>query len=118
MPHLTLEYTKNINSFDAGEVLPRLNRVLLESGQFEEEAIKSRAIELKTFCLGVIDHHRRFVHVRVSIMSGRSTEIRKALSQNLMGVLRTYLKHGGDPVAVSVEIAEIQSETYLKETIS
>ncbi len=118
MPHLTLEYTKNINSFDAAEILPRFNRVLLESGQFEEQAIKSRAMELKTYQLGVIDPHRRFAHVKVSIMPGRSPEIKKALSHGLIAVLRDYLKHGGDSVAISVEIAELDGDSYVKETIS
>ena len=117
MPHLTLEYTKNLNSFDAGEILSLLNVAVFESGQFDETAIKSRAIELKHFALGVTDHKRRFVALKVTILQGRSLEVRRELAARLMTVLRTYLKNNGEKVAVSVEITEIVTDTYVKETV-
>jgi 5-carboxymethyl-2-hydroxymuconate isomerase len=113
-----MEYTKNLNSFDADEILALLNVAVFETGHFEETAIKSRAIELKHFALGTIDHKRRFLAVKVAILQGRSVEVRKDLANRLMNVLKTYLKNNGDKVAASVEITEIVTDTYVKQTLS
>ena len=118
MPHLTLEYTRNLNRFDANEILALLNVAVFESGQFEEAAIKSRAIELKHFALGLTDPHRRFIALKVAILQGRSPDVRRELAGRLMDVLRTYLKHNGEIVSASVEITEIVTDTYVKEMVS
>ena len=118
MPHLTLEYTKNLNRFDPDEVLTLLNTAVFESGQFEEAAIKSRAIELKHSALGITQPDRRFLALKVAILQGRSPDVRRELAARLMDVLRGYLKGSGDSVSASVEITEVFAETYVKETIS
>ena len=45
MPHLTLEYSANLDGFDAGATLRALNAVLAASGHFDELDIKSRALQ-------------------------------------------------------------------------
>ncbi len=117
MPHLVLEYTRNINRFDAAELLPRLNEAMLESGQFEEGAIKSRAIEHKYHALGMKNPRQPFVHLTVSIMPGRSAEVRQALANSLMEVLRRGIAGSGDKVAASVEIRELAADAYVKAVI-
>ena len=46
MPHLTLEYTRNLNNFDPALALVAINQAMLDSGLFAEADIKSRAIVL------------------------------------------------------------------------
>ncbi|MCA8118400.1 hypothetical protein LGN07_06710 [Burkholderia cepacia] len=41
MPHLTLEYSANLDGFDAGATLRALNAALAASGHFDERDIKS-----------------------------------------------------------------------------
>ena len=72
MPHLTLEYSKNLDTFSASAALLDINRALLASGQFEEADIKSRAIALDCCQIGVQDLPRAFIHAKLAILSGRS----------------------------------------------
>ena len=116
MPHLVLEYTRNINRFDAGELLPRLTAATFESGQFEEASIKARSIELRDHALGLKNPRQPFVHLTVSIMPGRSAEVRQALAGSLLEVLRQGIAGSGDRVAASVEIREL-ADAYVKAVI-
>lgn len=117
MPHLTVEYTSNLNTFDAGVTLLQLNQALLQSGHFEEIDIKSRAIALDTFQVGTTDS-RAFIHVKCSILTGRTTQVKHALAQSLLQVLQnTFNTPSHLHLQLCVEILEIDRETYAKTTL-
>ncbi len=116
MPHLVLEYTENVASgFDPRALILKLSDDVLASGQFQKDDIKARAIQHDVYAAG-LSSEQGFVHLKLSLLAGRAPEIRKALAQTLM----TTLRHGIAPkqaIPLSVEIAEMERETYLKETL-
>lgn len=116
MPHLTLEYTSNLVNLDIKTCLLELNRVLVESRQFEEVDIKSRAIRLDDFLIGTTFERRAFVHLKLSILSGRSAEVKRELSAKLLERLRR-LCNVGEPLHVQlcVQVLEIERDTYSKD---
>ncbi|RDU96519.1 5-carboxymethyl-2-hydroxymuconate Delta-isomerase [Trinickia dinghuensis] len=119
MPHLTLEYSDNLPQFDIDGMLLDLNKTLVASGYFDEIDIKSRAVRLGTFLVGTEVEGRGFVHVKLALLSGRSTEAKRALSESLLRVL----EHAQEPtdgvhVQLCVEIQEIDRETYVKASIA
>ncbi|MGH8807978.1 MAG: 5-carboxymethyl-2-hydroxymuconate Delta-isomerase [Noviherbaspirillum sp.] len=117
MPHLTLEYTNNLTDFDARRVLPALNQALAASGHFNEIDIKSRAIALDTYQIGTAAEERAFVYVKLAILSGRSDQTKRELSNALLDLLRSSCKgitHCS--LQLCVEVVDIDRSSYAKES--
>ena len=120
MPHLTLEYTRNLAALDAEALLWKLNAALVASGHFEEIDIKSRAVPLDTFAVGTeASLGRAFVHVRLAILSGRSAAVKRELSDQLLVVLQTGTAWPASlHVQLCVEVQEIDRPSYAKASIA
>ena len=119
MPHLTLEYTNNLRALDTRRVLLDLNHALVASGHFNAMDIKSRAIPLDTWRVGITDTEQAFAHVSLAILSGRSPEVKGALSKALLHVLSGACKDlAGCAVQLCVEIVDIDRATYAKEVLN
>lgn len=116
MPHLTLEYTRNLRDLDAKALLWSLNAALLASGQFEEPDIKARAIPLDDYVAGTqAPLERAFVHIRLAILSGRTAAVKQGLSEQLMAVLQAGAPWpAGLEVQLSVEVQDIDRPSYSK----
>lgn len=80
MPHLTVQYTANLDGYDADAALAALNGALAACGHFDELAIKSRAWVLDHYRIGTADRGRAFVHAQLKILPGRSEAVRGDLS--------------------------------------
>ncbi|SDY78528.1 5-carboxymethyl-2-hydroxymuconate Delta-isomerase [Pseudomonas sp. NFIX28] len=118
MPHLHMEYTANLPQLDADKALLRFNHALVASGQFAEYDIKSRARQVETFRVGTGLGERAFVHVKLSLLSGRSPEIKKQLSQSLLAVLQELCEWpAGVELQLAVEILDIDRDSYAKLSI-
>lgn len=103
MPFLTLDYSANLDAVDVPGLLLRLNQALVDSGQTKEVDIKSRAIRFDTFQVGTsTTDARAFAHVKVSLLSGRTPEIKKDIADRLMAVLKA---EAGWPAAMLVQMA-------------
>lgn len=119
MPHLHMEYTANLTDLNADVALMRLNNTLVGSGQFAEFDIKSRAVEVDTFKVGTALAERAFVHVKLALLSGRSAEIKKQLSESLLAVVQELCEWPtGVEVQLCVEILDIDRDSYSKTAIS
>lgn len=120
MPHLHMEYTANLIDLNAEVALMRLNNTLVASGQFAAEFdIKSRAIRVETFKVGTALAERAFVHVKLALLSGRSAQIKKQLSESLLAVVQDVCEWpSGVEVQLCVEILDIDRDSYSKTAIS
>lgn len=118
MPHLVLEYTDNLPQFNADNALLALNKVLIASGQFEEIDIKSRAVRFDTFLVGTSSKGRGFVHVKLAILSGRSIQTKRELSESLLLILTQVCElTANSNVQLCVEVQDIERESYTKASI-
>ncbi|HCS46285.1 MAG TPA: 5-carboxymethyl-2-hydroxymuconate isomerase [Pseudomonas sp.] len=116
MPHLHMEYTANLPDLNADVALIRLNNALVASGHFSAEFdIKSRAVKVETFKVGTALSERAFVHVKLALLSGRSGQIKKQLSESLLAVLQDLCQWPtGVEIQLAVEILDIDRESYTK----
>lgn len=88
---------------------------LLASGLFAEADIKSRAIRLEQFAVGVVPAPRAFVHLTLSVLSGRSADERAALARQALAVLEAgSIAPAGTELQLSVDVAEMERATYAK----
>lgn len=114
MPHLSLQYTANLEGYDADAALAALNRALADSGHFDELAIKSRAWMLEHYRVGTADSGRAFVHAQLKILPGRSEAVRSALSGIVLDALRGGLPLHHPSVQLCVEVDELYAPAYAK----
>lgn len=118
MPHLTVEYSANLQALPAAPLLQRLNDVLLQSGLFAGPDIKSRALPLPVFLVGDEPEGHAFVHVKLALLSGRPPEVKKILSQQLLDALQQACTWpSGLAVQLCVELMDIEREGYSKVTV-
>ena len=119
MPHLHLEYTANLTGLAVEKTLLRLNNVLMASGQFGSEFdIKSRAVKVETFQVGTSLSPRGFIAVKLSLLSGRSPQVKKQLSESLLAALQDLGEWPADlQVQISVQLVDMDRESYSKVAI-
>jgi 5-carboxymethyl-2-hydroxymuconate isomerase len=86
MPHLHLEYTANLPQRRCG-VDPAQQRWWVRSVRGGVR-YQSRAVKVETFKVGTGMGERAFVHVKLALLSGRSPQIKKQLSESLLAVLQ------------------------------
>jgi 5-carboxymethyl-2-hydroxymuconate isomerase len=117
MPHLTLEYTRNLEP--AGEwdaLFDRLHRVLADVGGISIGNCKSRAAARHVYYVGDGTDENGFVHLEVRFLEGRSDELKGELGRALLEVLReTFVVEGeAKGLQMSVEICDIRRAAYFK----
>jgi 5-carboxymethyl-2-hydroxymuconate isomerase len=115
MPHLTLEYTRNLAGFDPARALAAINEAAFDSGLFGEPDIKSRAVGVDCFQVGVLPAARGFIHVRIALRAGRSGDERKHLAEAVLATLNaTVNREKGMEIQLSVETADMDRASYTK----
>lgn len=115
MPHLTLEYSRNLNGFDPSRALAAINEAAFNSGLFGEPDIKSRAVGIDCFQIGVLPAARGFVHLRIAMLAGRSGEERQQLAEAALAALNaTVNREKGMEIQLSVETADLDRASYAK----
>ncbi|USW02573.1 5-carboxymethyl-2-hydroxymuconate Delta-isomerase [Pseudomonas pergaminensis] len=116
MPHMYLEYTANLTGLAVEKTLLRLNNVLMVSGQFAFESdIKSRAVKVESFQVGTSLAPRGFIALRLSLLSGRSVQVKQQLSESLLAALQDLGDWPADiQVQLSVQLVDMDRESYTK----
>ena len=117
MPHLALEYSANVpDSVDWQRVMVRVHRALLTLDLFRVEDLKSRAIRLEHVLVGDGSMTTGFVHLTVSILSGREPETRHAISHRCLEVLGEELAPAARQLRldITVDVREMERQGYAK----
>jgi len=118
MAHLTMEYSGNLSDhFDARKVLFKLNEALLDTGEFEEDDVKSRALPLDTFLIGTTLGERAFIHLKLTIPAEHAPRLKRELSRKLLDVLQEIGSMPEFDVQLCVEVRENDPESYSKENL-
>ena len=119
MPHLTIEYSRNLTGFPEAQVLTELNQAVTSSPEIADEAdLKSRCVVLDRYAIGTAPAQRAFVHAQLRLLSGRTPEAKKDLSERIATVLRRLTPcPTGVLVQLSVEIVDMDRPSYIKERL-
>ncbi|MEW6402004.1 MAG: 5-carboxymethyl-2-hydroxymuconate isomerase [Chloroflexota bacterium] len=109
MPHLTLEYTDNLE-FDVQSLLARLHSELVSTGMINLKGLKSRAVRHREYRIADGNSEYAFVHVNLLIREGRPLEVQKDASQRVMAVLKETFGHRFENsyLSLSVDIKEMR----------
>lgn len=109
MPHLTLEYTANLE-FDIQPLLARLHQELVATGAVNLKGIKSRAIRLTDYRIADGNPDYAFVHVGLLIREGRPLGIQQDAARRVMDVLKDTFGQRFETgfLSLSVDIKEMR----------
>ncbi len=117
MPHLTLEYTDNIQAdINFEDLFSELHGVLVQFADIDINNCKSRAIKLDNYFISDGVNPDSFVHLSVRIFSGRSDELKKTIGEQLKNVLIDKFTNQSNKASpqITIEIQEINKEYYFK----
>ena len=120
MPHIIAEYSANLEpALDPRALVNDLHEAAIASGITEPAAIRTRAARREVFCVGDGNPDNGFVHVVARLRVGRPEEPRKALAQALFAAVERRLEsaYKSHPIAVTVEIHEIDHMTLRRNTV-
>ena len=116
MPHLTLEYSDNIE-VDVQPLLARLHEEVVATGAINLKGIKSRAIKHTRYRVADGDPDYAFVHIGLLIREGRPIEIQKEATQRVMKVLKETFGHLFEKrkLSLTVDLKEMRDGIALTE---
>lgn len=114
MPHLTIDYSNNLDASITPALLRTANAALLATGQFQEADIKSRAQGFDCFAVGTQVAARGFVAARLAILSGRSSQIKREVADALLAALEAAITDDKLELQISVEVVDIDRDSYAK----
>jgi 5-carboxymethyl-2-hydroxymuconate isomerase len=116
MPHLTLEYSDNLE-VDVQPLLARLHEEVVATGAIHLKGIKSRAIKHSQYRIADGDPDYAFVHVGLLIREGRPIEIQKEATQRVMKVLKESFGHLFEKrkLSLTVDLKEMRDGIALTE---
>ncbi|GAA5444344.1 hypothetical protein Misp06_02530 [Microbulbifer sp. NBRC 101763] len=110
MPHLIIEYAKNLEDrISVAALVSSAQEAMNRSGLFASHNIKTRAKAYEQFIAG--DNGSSFIHAEIRLLEGRSSREREALSSAVFNCLCQFAD--GVP-AVSVEVREMDPSCYSK----
>ena len=116
MPHLTLEYSDNME-VDVQPLLARLHEEVVATGAINLKGIKSRAIKHTQYRIADGDPDYAFVHVGLLIREGRPIEVQKEATQRVMKVLKETFGHLFEKrkLSLTVDLKEMRDGIALTE---
>lgn len=110
MPHLTVEYSANLDSqSDMGALCKSLHATMMASGLFELGAVRVRARPCPHFAVADLLGENSFVDVILRIGTGRTEEEKKSVGQALMRTLEAHFapQLAQPHIALTLEVQEI-----------
>jgi|WetSurMetagenome_2_1015567.scaffolds.fasta_scaffold870760_2 5-carboxymethyl-2-hydroxymuconate isomerase len=117
MPHLTLEYSTNlVEPLDPKAIFAPLHAALVEFQPIKLADIKSRVIPCESYYIGAGSPESVLIHLTVKILTGRSIEERRKMSQRMLGLLEEFFAGAlpKQPCDITVDICEMERESYGK----
>jgi 5-carboxymethyl-2-hydroxymuconate isomerase len=116
MPHMTVEYSSNLQGVDEGALMQALNDAVCGHPTVTDEAdVKTRIAQLQHYRIGLNSAGRAFVHVELRLMAGRTAEVKKALSERIAAVLQAQIPaQPGLEVQLSADIVDMDRPSYFK----
>jgi 5-carboxymethyl-2-hydroxymuconate isomerase len=114
MPHLVLECSRGVADDAALEnLIDELHRTLGAAPTVDIAAVKSRIVQLAVWRVGAAPD-RRFLHLTVSLLDGRSLETRRQIGDALFASLKSWANQRVSEVSISMELRVMCPETYWK----
>lgn len=117
MPHLTIEYSSNLEEdIDMAAFCATMRDAMLETGIFPPGGIRVRAFPCHTYVIADGDPRYAYLNMICRIGAGRDPETRLAAAETIYAAAEGHLKDriGDRPLALSLDLDELHPRTSLK----
>ena len=112
MPHVKLEYTENVQwKNPIQDIFPELQTVLIQHARVKPENCKSRGTELKDFHCTDKSHPGGFIHLEISLLSGRTEEVKRNIGKECSQIIQSFIENIAE-IQVSVELRDMDHNGY------
>ena len=112
MPNLVVEYSSSVDErVNTQGLLEDLHQVLIESGLFEVDSIKSRAQRYHSWLIGEKEDSEDFIHLNFEMLSGRDEEQKRELGRELMSILE---EQASTVYSLTINIRDMDKECFIK----
>ena len=112
MPHVKLEYTENVQwKNPIQDIISKLQTVLIQHARVKSEYCKSRAPELKNFHCAGKSNSGGFIHLEISLLSGRSEEVKTNIGKECSRIIQSFIENIAE-IQVSVELRDMDRNSY------
>jgi 5-carboxymethyl-2-hydroxymuconate isomerase len=110
MPHCIVTYTRDVEKdIDIKSLLDVAFDAVESAGLFERASIKARAMRYDIFKSG--QSRDDYIHIDLKILSGRTGEQKKALSDHLMNCISPHI---GRTKSLTIDIIDMDKVSYGK----
>ena len=117
MPHCVLELSSNVQDKpDFKALFKQIHQFLASSNEVTLEQIKSRVRISENFYIGSGATNKSFVFLQLSLMTGRSLELRQSFGAKLLEYIeQAFPLSKKDPCcSITVEVREMERQTHFR----
>jgi len=117
MPHITLEYSKNLeNALDMYGLCTALKQAAAATGVFPPAGIRVRAIACDHVVIADGDPKHGFINISVRLRAGRSAEAKQAATDAIFAAATdfTAAHMAAHPFMLSLEMRDIDADLSRK----
>lgn len=119
MPHLTIEYSENIEeNINVRDLVKLMHDIAADIDALPLGGLRTRAVPRKDFLIADGHETNVFVNVALRIAPGRSDAIKKDAGEKLFNALSKFFEPfwQSDPIALSFEIQELDADLRWKKS--
>ena len=112
MPHLTLDYSENMETrTDIAALCDCIRCAAIETGVFPQAGVRVRAFKATHVSIADGNPENGFIDISVRLREGRDLETREAAVTHIFEAAKTFLEHVIEqhPVALSIEMRNIDA---------
>ena len=112
MPHLTLDYSENMETrTDIAALCDRIRCAAIETGVFPQAGVRVRAFKATHVSIADGNPENGFIDISVRLREGRDLEPREAAVTQIFEADKTFLEHVIEQhtVALSIEMRNIDA---------
>ncbi len=112
MPHIIVEYSKNLGEIiEISDLVSELHNVLSDQG-IEKDRIKTRAISCNYVAVGDCCYNDHMLHATLLLLEGRDVETRQKYGSAIYNTLNDSVKNILKNCSVTLEVREMNKDTY------
>ncbi len=112
MPNLVLEYSNSVEErVNIQGLLEDLHQAVLNCGLFEASSVKSRTLRCHHWLIGDVGDSEDFIHISFELVSGRTSEQKRELSNQLMEILESQASH---VYSLTIDIRDMDNQGFAK----
>ena len=114
MPHIIIEYSANLTDLNITDLIHDCHHAMDGHHNVTNDRVKTRAIKLENFWVGVHRTDGQMIHITLKLMTGRSVEARHELAKMIYDKAKAHLPKDKYPnTALTVEVVELDRATYI-----